>query len=235
MNETNEDAQHQGGTLPPSKKSALRQPTISRAGAGNQRVHNQLRPLRSTQSLVPVPENSVVAKAEAPRSPERARNLDEWMAATAEMIKPEGEGSPPSLPPRGELLTLAFNLDSLEAELESFLYRLAFDAGSWIMELAHLGTTNGCHLRLLVYEDAAVVAEILADDDRPTELSSRAARSMLSLGWEPPSQPAHPVWTAGFPATHSNIGSLSAMFVATLRHVLGLVGTDRIALSLYGA
>lgn len=176
-----------------------------------------------------------VGRFEPPLDSERAGNLEAWMEATAEMVKPRGESSSPSLPPRGELLTLTFTLDALEAELESFLYRLAFDPGSWIMEIAQLGASNTCHLRLLVYEDAAVIAEILADDDRPSALPSRATRSMRSLGWEPPSQPEHAVWTAGSPATHPDISALSSMIVATLRHVLGLVSADHVALTLYGA
>ncbi|MDA8208231.1 MAG: hypothetical protein M0Z92_04465 [Actinomycetota bacterium] len=235
MNETNADVEPQGGTLPPSKKGAARHTAISRANGGKQVVHGQLRPRRSAQGADPGSVESLAKKVEVPKDPALAKSLDEWMEATAEMIKPGGEGSSPSLPPRGELLTLAFTLGSLEAELEGFLYRLAFDSGSWIMELSDLEAPNGCHLRLLVYEDAAVIAEILAADDRPSALGARAARSMLSLGWEPPSQPAHPVWTAGSPATHSDIGTLSAMIIATLQHVLGLAHADRVALTLYGA
>ena len=235
LNETKADEQPQCTALPGSKKSATRPALLSRIACAKPLEQYQLHPRCAPQGPAPVQDEPGIVRIEPPLNPERARNLEEWMEATAEMVQPGGESSSPSLPPRGELLTLTFTLDALEAELESFLYRLAFDSGSWIMEIAQLGASNACHLRLLVYEDAAVIAEILADDDRPSALPSRATRSMRSLGWEPPSQPEHPLWTAGSPATHSDISALSNMIVATLRHVLGLVSADHVALTLYGA
>ena len=166
---------------------------------------------------------------------EGTANVDDWLEETAHLGAANDENGPPSLPPRGELVTLAFTLEGLETELESLLYRLAFDPGSWVMEVALLRAANHCHLRVLVYEDASAIAEILAADDRPTPLPNAMARSMLALGWEPPSRPAHPIWMAGTPSTHSTLGGLSNMIIATLKHVLGFGSHDRLGLTLYGA
>ena len=236
MTELTANIQPQDGALPPAGRENARPAAATREGVRVRRQPSHCCPGGLVQRAPAVgPQQPNLGHAGIAKGGRREEALDAWMEAAAELTSAHSGSGQPSLPPRGELLTMTFRLDDLEVELDSLLYRLAFDSGSWVVDISMSASGKDCHLRLLVYEDAAVIAEILSGDDRPALLPPRAAKAMQSLGWEPPTQPSHPMWTAGTPVTHADISGLSAMIIATLRHVLGLRDATALVLTLYGS
>jgi hypothetical protein len=164
--------------------------------------------------------------------------LDAWLSKADRVL---GEARSASLSPStvpypwddhrsAQRTTLA----ELARHLEDLLGRLAFGPGRWIL----IAVDNRArYVQVLAYEDGSVLAEAVSNNYLATEdrWSEHDEKSLTSIGWQRPSSPEWPNWSAVFPTITPDLGQITALLLATLRSVFRLGDADFVGLILFSS
>jgi hypothetical protein len=164
--------------------------------------------------------------------------LDAWLSKADSVLAEARDASlsPSTVPdprwyrPSEQRTTLA----ELASHLEALLGRLAFGPGRWALTAAD---NRRRYILVLAYEDGSVLAEAVSNNHLAAKdrWSNQDDESLTALGWQRPSSPKCPNWSAVFPTITPDLSQISALLVATLRSVFRLGEADFLRLSLFSS